>query len=78
MEEKNRKVRAIVRETMDIRVSEDEVLELVTEHIREKYPDFNIQNLEIVCGMGQGQGYFEYISADLVNEREEVNGKVKK
>lgn len=71
MQEWFRVKKSLVRETMSVTISEEELLGLVKAKVEEKYPDFVITEMEIQCGMGQGQGFFENVRLKLVSEREE-------
>jgi hypothetical protein len=69
MDESKRKKTGLVRETLEVSISEDEMLDLLEKAVKAKYPDFQVQSKEVECGMGQGQGYFEQVTFSLIWER---------
>lgn len=62
------------REEAEIIVEEDTIKKLINTKINELYPNFKVTDMEFICGMGQGQGYFEKVKVTLL--REEEKGKL--
>jgi hypothetical protein len=71
MKEKDKSKVSFVRERLTVEVTEAEVIEIVQREIQKQYPNFCIDEVEIVCGMAQGSGYFENLRAQLTWERNE-------
>lgn len=62
---------SVIREKKTLRFTEDDLQKLMEAEIRKQFSQFRIVKTEFNCGMGQGQGYFEDVTVELLSERVE-------
>lgn len=65
------KKEAIIRETMKVVISGQDMQKIVEQYVLSMYPDFRVHQFDVICS---GHEIVNEIEITLVTEREEING----